>query len=138
MNETAMTGHYLVFGSLWMQVLIAAVVTFVASALLWTVIPLHRSEFKPLPNEDAVRKVLHAQGVTQGQWRIPFSDNRADWNTPEFMKRFETGPVGIIQLEAALQVAQEIDDPEVVFRASLNLTTALALFGLVDRILTGE
>ena len=43
-----------------------------------------------------------------------------------------TGSDGISQLEAALELALELDDPEVVFRASLNLTTALALFGRRD------
>lgn len=91
--------HHLEFGSLWLQVLIVAVVTFGVSGVFWTQMPWHRSEFKTLPNEDAVRQILHAQGVTEGQWRIPYSANPADWKTEEFAKRYETGPVGIIQLE---------------------------------------
>jgi hypothetical protein len=97
--------QYLGFGSLWLQVLIVAVVTFMVSGVFWTTMPWHRSEFKALPNEDAVRKVLHAQGVTEGQWRIPYSENPADWKTEEFAKRYETGPVGIIQLETPSGVA---------------------------------
>lgn len=92
-------GQYLGFGSLWLQVVIVAVVTFIASAIFWTVAPWHKTEFKALPNEDAVRKALHDQGVTDGQWRIPFSENGEDFKKPEFLKRFETGPVGLIQLE---------------------------------------
>ena len=42
------------------------------------------------------------------------------------------GDAGIAGLQAALDIARELDDPDVTFRASLNLTTALALFGRRD------
>jgi DNA-binding CsgD family transcriptional regulator/tetratricopeptide (TPR) repeat protein len=42
------------------------------------------------------------------------------------------GDEGIRQLRQALALARELDDPDVSFRASLNLTTALALFGRRD------
>lgn len=43
-----------------------------------------------------------------------------------------SGADGIAQLEAALALARELDDPDAMFRASLNLSTALALFGRRD------
>ena len=42
------------------------------------------------------------------------------------------GAGGITQLRTALLLARELDDPDVAFRATLNLTTALALFGRRD------
>ena len=42
------------------------------------------------------------------------------------------GSAGIDQLQEALQLARDLDDPDVSFRASLNLSTALALFGRRD------
>ena len=42
------------------------------------------------------------------------------------------GSEGITQLQDALRLARELDDPDVSFRATLNLTTALALFGRRD------
>src|SRR5207249_11472836 len=43
-----------------------------------------------------------------------------------------SGDNGIRQLRDALELARELDDPDVAFRAALNLTTALALFGRRD------
>jgi DNA-binding CsgD family transcriptional regulator/tetratricopeptide (TPR) repeat protein len=43
-----------------------------------------------------------------------------------------SGNDGITQLQDALQLARDLDDPDVSFRATLNLTTALALFGRRD------
>ena len=42
------------------------------------------------------------------------------------------GDRGIDELREALRLARELDNPDVAFRASLNLTTALALFGRRD------
>ena len=42
------------------------------------------------------------------------------------------GDKGIAQLREALLLARQLDDPDVAFRASLNLTTALALLGRRD------
>jgi DNA-binding CsgD family transcriptional regulator/tetratricopeptide (TPR) repeat protein len=42
------------------------------------------------------------------------------------------GSAGIAQLQEALRKARELDDPDVAFRAALNLSTALALFGRRD------
>jgi DNA-binding CsgD family transcriptional regulator/tetratricopeptide (TPR) repeat protein len=42
------------------------------------------------------------------------------------------GDEGIARLQEALRLARELDHPDVAFRASLNLTTALALFGRRD------
>ena len=39
------------------------------------------------------------------------------------------GSEGITRLQEALRLARELDHPDVAFRASLNLSTALALFG---------
>jgi tetratricopeptide (TPR) repeat protein/DNA-binding CsgD family transcriptional regulator len=42
------------------------------------------------------------------------------------------GEEGIVLLRRALELAHELDDPDVAFRATLNLTTALALLGRRD------
>ncbi len=42
------------------------------------------------------------------------------------------GSAGVHRLEAARELARELDDPDVGFRATLNLTTALALLGRRD------
>jgi DNA-binding CsgD family transcriptional regulator/tetratricopeptide (TPR) repeat protein len=42
------------------------------------------------------------------------------------------GDEGIQRLQEAVRLARELDDPDVAFRASLNLSTALALFGRRD------
>ena len=42
------------------------------------------------------------------------------------------GDAGIVTLQEAVRLARELDDPDVAFRAALNLSTSLALFGRRD------
>jgi hypothetical protein len=87
------------FGSLWLQVLIVSVATFVLSALFWVVAPWHKTEFKRLPDEDAIRKLLNAQGVGEGQWRIPYCATKDEATSPAHLAKIASGPVGIFQIE---------------------------------------
>lgn len=91
------------FGSLWLQVILVAVATFILSAIIWTVMPWHKGDFKNLPDEEAIRQALLSQGVglEAGQWRIPGPTSMAECRTPEFQERYVRGPVGIFQLEKA-------------------------------------
>jgi len=95
---------------IWLPILLASVATFIASAIFWTAMPWHKKEFRTLPNEAALREALLAQGVSEGQWRIPFSDNPDEWRSPEFLERMATGPVGILQFEkpAGMQMAPRL------------------------------
>ena len=43
------------FGSLWLPVMISAVVVFVASSIIHMALKYHKADYKSLPNEDAVR-----------------------------------------------------------------------------------
>jgi hypothetical protein len=80
--------------SLWLPILLSAVVVWIISALVWTVLPHHKSDYKPFPDEDATRKALLPQELKPGLYNIP---NVADWNEmkkPEVIKKFEDGPNG--------------------------------------------
>ena len=49
--------------SLWMPVLLSAVLVFFASSLIHMVFKWHNAEYRKLPNEDAVRAVVGAYGA---------------------------------------------------------------------------
>ena len=44
--------------SLWLSIFLASFLVFIASAIIWTVMPHHKSDFKSLPDETAARKAL--------------------------------------------------------------------------------
>lgn len=84
--------------SLWLAILLSAVVVWIASALVWMVLPHHKSDYKGLPDEEAVRNALTPQNLAPGQYNIPHLIARDDMKQPEGRKKFEEGPVGFITI----------------------------------------
>jgi hypothetical protein len=79
-------------GALWLPILVSSVVVFVASSLVWMVLPHHRSDWKALPGEDAVLEAMRRAGVGRGQYRFPYVDPRD--KSPEMQKRWQIQPMG--------------------------------------------
>jgi hypothetical protein len=79
-------------GSLWLPILVSSVVVFIASSLVWMVLPHHRSDWKALPGEDGVLETMRRAGVGRGQYRFPFCNPRD--KSPETQKKIADGPTG--------------------------------------------
>lgn len=79
-------------GALWLPILLAAVLVFVVSAVVWMVLPHHRKDFRGLSNEDRVREALDAGGVTPGQYTIPHAPSREEHRSPEMQEKYDEGP----------------------------------------------
>ena len=85
-------------GSLWLPIGLSAVLVWIASALIWTVLPHHKSDFKGLPDEATARGALTPQKLAPGQYDIPHLASRDEMNQPDGRKKFEEGPVGFITI----------------------------------------
>lgn len=81
--------------SLWIPILLSAVIVFVASSILHMVLPYHRSDYKKLPDEDKVVAALRSAGVTRGLYMFPHCTHQ-DMKKPEMLEKFKQGPVGTI------------------------------------------
>jgi len=82
--------------SLWLPIGLSAVAVFLASYLLWSLLPWHRSDFARLPNEEAVRAAL--RDVSPGAYSIPHTPDPKLLADPEHRKKWEEGPLGFIVL----------------------------------------
>ncbi len=80
--------------SLWMPILLSAVIVFIASALVWMALPHHKKDFKQVPDEAAAREAL--KGIAPGQYNIPHVANMEDLKKEEERRKFEEGPVGFL------------------------------------------
>ncbi len=86
--------------SLWLPILVSAVLVWIASALVWTVMPHRKKEFAKLSNEDDVRAAINAGGAASGQYAIPHAQDQAAMKDPDVQRRFQEGPVGLLTLRA--------------------------------------
>ncbi len=82
--------------SLWLPILLAAIVVFVASSIAWMVLPHHRTDFSRLPDEDAVRQAL--KEVAPGEYSFPHAAGSADWKSPEWLEKAKAGPNGLLTM----------------------------------------
>lgn len=76
--------------ALWLPILIATVLVFIASWLAWMVLPHHRSDWSGLANEEAVRAAL--KGIAPGEYTVPHAATPDAWKSPEWKKKAEEGP----------------------------------------------
>ncbi len=84
-------------GMLWLPIVLSAVIVFVASFLMWMVLPHHKSDWGKVPQEDAVREALRRGGAGPGQYRVPHAQ-RSEMKSAEFQKKLAEGPVGLLVL----------------------------------------
>ena len=79
---------------LWLPVLLAAVFVFVASSVIHMALPLHKSDFKKLPDEEQVLAALRQHGVQPGHYMFPLANSMKEMCSPEMVAKQNQGPVG--------------------------------------------
>jgi len=82
--------------SLWLPILLSAVLVFVMSAVIHMVLPYHRTDFEALGAEDQVMDALRAAGVQPGEYMFPYAGSPDRLKDPEFLAKAQRGPVGML------------------------------------------
>jgi len=81
--------------ALWLPILISAVIVFVASSIMHTVLPYHRSDYHQLPDEDKVLAALRAAGPKRGFYTLPYCTPK-EMKSPAMVEKYKQGPVGLM------------------------------------------
>jgi hypothetical protein len=78
--------------SLWLPILLSAVIVFVASSLIHMVLPWHKSDYPRIPNEDSLREALRPLAIPPGDYMVPRPASREEMRSPEFAEKVAQGP----------------------------------------------
>jgi len=81
--------------SLWMPILLSAVLVFVASAVIHMVLPYHRSDFSKLPHEEEVMEALRRFNLPSGDYIVPHVANPEAMKSAAYVEKITRGPVMI-------------------------------------------
>jgi hypothetical protein len=81
--------------ALWLPILLAAVIVFIASAIMHTVLKYHQSDCKQLPDEDKLLAAMRTAGVNRGYYHFPFTTHK-EMKSPAVVEKFKQGPVGMM------------------------------------------
>jgi hypothetical protein len=78
--------------SLWLPVLLSAVIVFFASFILHMALPWHKNDYGRLPEEEKIRSALRPFAIPPGDYMVPRPQSREEMRTPEFTTRIAEGP----------------------------------------------
>ena len=81
---------------LWLPILVSAVIVWVASALVWTVLPWHKNDYAATSNEEGVRAAL--RGLNPGLYNVPHVKDMKALKEPDVKQKFNEGPLAFITI----------------------------------------
>ncbi len=81
--------------SLWLPILLSAVVVFIISSVLHMVFTYHNFDFKKLPSEDQVMDDLRKYNIPPGDYAAPYAADNNERKSEEFKEKMKKGPVFI-------------------------------------------
>lgn len=79
---------------LWLPIVVSAVFCWIASALVWTVLPWHKRDFAKASDEEGVRAAL--KGAPPGLYNVPHCADQKALQSPEMQQKFADGPLAFI------------------------------------------
>jgi len=82
--------------TLWQPILLSAVLTFVAGAVIWMVMPWHKNDWSKVADEEGARNALG--GLAPGQYNLPHCADQAALKDPDMQQKFADGPLAFITI----------------------------------------
>ncbi len=82
--------------SLWLPILLSAVIVFVASSIIHMVLAYHRTDFGKMPDEDKVIEALRPFDIPPGDYVLPCAGSPKRMSDPEFIDKMTQGPVAFL------------------------------------------
>jgi hypothetical protein len=91
--------------SLWVPILLSAVIVFVASSIIHMVLPVHKSDYRKLPDEGGVLEALRKFSLAPGDYVFPHVGSAKELKDPAFLEKRKKGPVGFLTVMESGEVA---------------------------------
>lgn len=82
--------------SLWLPILLSAVIVFVVSSIIHTVLKYHSTDFGKIPEEDKVMEALGKFKIPPGDYVMPHAVTSEERKAPEFVEKMKKGPVAFV------------------------------------------
>jgi hypothetical protein len=84
--------------SLWMPILVSAVLVFVVSSVIHMAPLWHKDDYPRVPQEDRVMEALRPLAIQPGDYMVPRASGAAEMKSPEFAAKAAQGPVLIMSV----------------------------------------
>jgi hypothetical protein len=87
--------------SLWLPILVSAVLVFLASSVIHMVLGYHSTDYGRLPREDDVQQALRPFNIPPGDYILPCAGSMKAMSDPVFKEKWEKGPVATLTVMPA-------------------------------------
>ena len=84
--------------SLWLPIVLSAVIVFVASSIIHMALPFHRSDLRKVAREDDLLKAFRGLNMPPGDYAMPHAGSMAGMKKPEFIEKMKAGPVVLMTI----------------------------------------
>lgn len=84
--------------SLWLPIIVAAGAVWFWAFLSWAILPVHKKDFGPVPNEEGFLNALRGCNLAPGNYGFPHCADEKQRNDPAFMEKWKAGPTGMINV----------------------------------------
>jgi hypothetical protein len=85
--------------SLWLPILLSAVIVFIASSIIHMATPWHKNDYPKMPNEDRIADALRPFSIPPGDYLLPRAGSMKDMGSPEFLEKMKKGPVMMVTVK---------------------------------------
>lgn len=82
--------------SLWLPILLSAVIVFIVSSIIHMVLGYHKNDFSGLPDEAGVMDALRPFSIPPGEYVMPRAADMKEMGTPEFTEKVTKGPCAFL------------------------------------------
>jgi hypothetical protein len=86
---------------IWLPILLAASLVFVASSVIHMALGYHASDHAAVPAEERVRAALREAGIQPGDYAMPRAGSMKDMSDPAFLEKMKEGPVAVLTVRRA-------------------------------------
>jgi hypothetical protein len=81
--------------SLALPILLAAVLVFIVSSVIHMLLPIHKHDLRPMPDEEKVQDALRPFNLAPGDYALPHMD-ASTMKDPVKIERMTRGPVALV------------------------------------------
>lgn len=81
---------------LWLPILLSSVFVFVASSIIHMCLPIHKADYRRMPDEAEVLALLRAKRLEPGGYVFPHLGSMKEMGSPEALEKYRQGPVGFL------------------------------------------
>jgi hypothetical protein len=94
--------------SLILPIAISTVALFFASFLSWMVLGIHAKDWVKIDREDEFQDAVRKCGLARGNYMFPGCRNSAEMKSPEYAKKWEIGPCGVITVYGKVNMGRNL------------------------------